>query len=268
MGSFRFFLPLLFLVLSITLLAPPVSSAPSWTERGQTPEAGGYGEAVVGAGGYVYVVRCYSATSSVSFWRYDPATDTWSSLGTNLPAGTFRNGTCLAWDGGSYLYALAGARYDDTDRRIFLRYSISGNTWEYLENTPGPQGAGDALCWSGYDNRVYAVLGSKEHGTVFARYDPSTSSWELKTSPPGGTDDGCSLAWAGGRYLYALRGEYYESSPLRDFWRYDMETDTWTSLSPIPDPGGVGDGGSLLWVPDQPDYLYALGGGSFDENGH
>ncbi|MEM2619494.1 MAG: hypothetical protein QW356_08490 [Candidatus Hadarchaeales archaeon] len=26
-------------------------------------------------------------------------------------------------------------------------------------------------------------------------------------------------------------------------------------------------GGSLLWVPDQPDYLYALGGGSFDENG-
>ncbi|MEM2619170.1 MAG: hypothetical protein QW356_06775, partial [Candidatus Hadarchaeales archaeon] len=29
----------------------------------------------------------------------------------------------------------------------------------------------------------------------------------------------------------------------------------------------MGDGGSLLWVPDQPDYLYALGGGSFDENG-
>ncbi|MEM2619515.1 MAG: PKD domain-containing protein [Candidatus Hadarchaeales archaeon] len=260
----RKLLPLL-LVLSV-LGIPSALSHPAWTSKAPTPSAGGYGQAAVGAGNYVYVVRCYSATSAVQFWRYNPSTNSWTSLSTNLEAGTFRNGTCLAWDGGDYLYALAGARYEDPDRRIFLRYSISGNSWEVLPDTPGPQGAGDALCWSGHDGKIYAILGSKEHGTVFARYDPSTS-WELRSPPPAGTDDGCSLVWAGGRYLYALRGEYYESSPLQDFWRYDLETDTWTPMSPIPDPGGVGDGGSLLWDPNQPDYIYALGGGAFDENG-
>ncbi|MEM2618995.1 MAG: hypothetical protein QW356_05880, partial [Candidatus Hadarchaeales archaeon] len=194
MGFSRSLLLSLVFVLLATIFFPSVSSSPSWIERAQTPKAGGYGEAVAGAGDFIYVLMCSTASSTVYFWRYNPSTDSWTSLSTGLVAGTFRNGTCLVWDGGSYLYALAGARYEDPDRRIFLRYSISGNTWEYLENTPGPQGAGDALCWSGYDNRIYAVLGSKGHGTVFARYDPSTSSWELRTSPPGGTDDGCSLA--------------------------------------------------------------------------
>ncbi len=167
------------------------------------------------------------------------------------------------------MYALAGARYEDADRRLFLRYRLSTGTWEYLPETPGPQGAGNALVWSGWDGKLYAFLGSSQHGTVFARYDPQSVSWVLRADPPGGVDDGASLAWAGGRFLYALRGEYHESSPLRDFWRYDIETDTWSALSPIPDPGGVGDGGSLLWIGnflgDQADYLYALGGGACDE---
>ena len=256
--------------------APPLPGRallrlPRMGPEGPHPGRGGYGEAAVGTGSFVYVVRCYSAASAVQFWRYDPSSDSWSSLSAaGLASGTFRNGTALAWDGGDCIYALAGARYEDPDRRLFLRYRISTDTWEQLENTPGPQGAGDALAWSGWDNRLYALLGSSQHGTVFARWSPS-SGWEVLASPPGGVDDGASLAWAGGRHLFALRGEYYESSPLRDFWCYDIEAGSWSSRSPIPDPGGVGDGGSLLWIggfrPEEADRLYALGGGSFDENG-
>ncbi|NQE06798.1 hypothetical protein C5S32_13080 [ANME-1 cluster archaeon GoMg1] len=33
-------------------------------------------------------------------------------------------------------------------------------------------------------------------------------------------------------------------------------------MSPIPESEGVGDGGSLLWVNEYPDYIFALGGGS------
>jgi hypothetical protein len=244
-----------------------------WTLISRSPDVGGYGEALVSADNMIYILKCRVVTDAVMWWRYDPAADEWVSLSTSgIPIGLFRNGTALAWDGGDYIYALVGARYDkDPNRTTFLRYSISSDSWEYLENTPGPQGAGDALAWCGWDNRVYAVLGSNQHGTVFARYSPQTNSWETLANPPGGTDDGCSLVWAGGRYLYALRGEYYETSPNRDFWCYDIQTNSWGSRAPIPDPAGVDDGGSLLWignlVSEQEDYVYALGGGSYNESG-
>jgi hypothetical protein len=246
--------------------------AGSWFLVSRSPDAGGYGEALVSADNMIYILRCRTATDAVRWWRYDPATDEWVSLSTSgIPAGLFRNGAALAWDGGDYIYALVGARYSDPNRTTFLRYSISSDSWEYLENTPGPQGAGDALAWCGWDGRVYAILGSNQHGTVFARYSPQTNGWEILANPPGGTDDGCSLCWTGGRYLYALRGEYNETSPIQDFWCYDIQTNSWSSKAPIPDSGGVGDGGSLLWignlVPGQADYIYALGGGECDESG-
>lgn len=188
---------------------------------------------------------------------------------SGLPNGAFRNGTALAWDGNNYMYALGGARYSDADRRVFYRYTISNDSWIQLADTPGPQGPGDAMTWSGYDGYIYAIIGSNQHGTMFARYNPQNNSWEPRTSPPAGTDDGCSLVWTGGTYLYALRGEYYESSPLRDFWRYDIVNDSWSSMEDIPEAGGVGDGGSLLWVgnwlPTQSDYIYALSGNDYLE---
>lgn len=250
------------------------SWATRWTACTPTPKQGGYGEAVAWDGTYVYIVRCRIVTEMVYFWRYNPEADMWLSLSTPYVdgenTGIFRTGTALAWDGAGYIYALAGARYTDSDRRLFLRYSISSDQWEIMSNTPAPQGAGDALCWSNYDKKFYALLGSREHGTSFACYDPSSDIWTLKSDPVGGTEDGASLVSCEGRYIYALRGEYYETVPCSDFWRYDIETDSWTTIEPVPDLGGVGDGGSLLWVGnfmlDEADYIYALGGGSCYED--
>jgi hypothetical protein len=88
-------------VLLLLSLAAPSSASPGWAQKAPTPVAGGYGEAAVGAGNYVCVVRCYSTTSAVQFWRYDPSSDSWSSLSVaGLASGAFRNGTALAWDGG------------------------------------------------------------------------------------------------------------------------------------------------------------------------
>ncbi len=239
----------------------------NWTIKAETLEVGGYGEGVVGTGSFIYVAKTLYATSTPRFWRYDPTANSWMNMSvTGLPTGAFRNGTALEWDNSDYIYALAGARYSDADRRVFFRYTISGDNWTQMANTPGPQGAGDAITWSGYDNYIYAILGSSGHGTIFARYYSENNTWETRTSPPAGTDDGCSLVWTGGTYLYALRGEYIETTPLRDFWRYDIVNDSWATMENIPEEGGVGDGGSLLWIgnwlPAHSDYIYALGGGS------
>jgi hypothetical protein len=99
------------------------------------------------------------------------------------------------------------------DRRVFLRYSISADQWQALPDTPGPQGAGDAIAWCGYDNKVYALLGSSRHGTTFANYDPVTNTWTVKSSPPGGIDDGCSLVWAGANTCMYLRANILKPLP-------------------------------------------------------
>ena len=65
--------------------------------------------------------------------------------GGEFPAVQFRSGMALVWDNGDYLNALAGARYDDDDRHDFLRHSISDDCWDFAEETPCLQGAGDSI---------------------------------------------------------------------------------------------------------------------------
>ena len=242
----------------------PTPSPINWIERADTPTAGGYGEAVVSTGSYIYIAKCMHVSSTPYFWRYNLTTNSWDSMNiSGLPAGAFRNGAALAWDNGSYIYTLLGGRYSDADRCVFYRYSIPNDSWEELNDTPFAQGAGDALTWSGYDDHVYVFLGSEELGTVFAYYNLSNSSWN--TTLPFNwtcTDDGASLVWTGEEYLYALRGEYDETVPNGDFARYSIPNRTWEDMSHMPESEGVGDGASLLWTKEYPDYIFALGGGS------
>ena len=252
----------LFLSLSCTT----VVQAGKWTERSATNVSGGYGEAVVGTGDDIYVARCPYATSTPSFSRYDPDTDSWISMNTSgLPSGAFRNGMSMVWDRDDHIYALFGGRYSDSNRTLFYRYSITNDVWEQLTDTPHAQGAGDAITWSEYDDHVYALIGSNERETMFARY--SYDSWEALTFNSNWTftDDGASLVSVG-EYLYALRGEYDERVPNGDFARYHIPTATWEDMSDIPESEGVGDGGSLLyigdWMDEHDDHIFALGGGA------
>jgi len=229
---------------------------------------GAWGEALVGTGDAIYVAR------KSSFHRYRPADNSWAVLTVppNPDAGdAFKTGTALAWDFGDYIYALYGAATGDS-RRWFYRYSISGNSWQALANTSYDQGEGDAITWVGLDNSIYATIGGEQRATYFLRYDPPTNTWgdAEVADPPVGMGDGASLVWAGGEFLYALRGEFNEESPTYDFWRYNITSDIWATIADIPayphdvGVGGVGDGGSLLyiglWLSNQSDLIYALSG--------
>ena len=240
-----------------------IAQASEWIEKADTHKAGGYGEAVVGTGNNIYIVRCYNVNDNPSFWRYDSVNNSWDSMNTSgLSKGAFRNGAALAYDHSDYIYALLGGSYSDTNRTLFYRYNISNDSWEKLIDTPHTQGAGDAITW--YNNQIYAFLGSKEHGTAFSCYNISNNSWSTLPLNPNWTttDDGASLVWTGGDYLYALRGEWQETVPCQDYARYHISTKTWEGMEDIPESEGVGDGGSLLWVNNYSDYIYALGGNS------
>jgi len=227
---------------------------------------GAYGEAVVGTGKALYIA------SGASFYRYLPADNSFVELASPpKPDGyAFKTGTALAWDFNDYIYALFGAASGDR-RSWFYRYSVSSNSWESLANTTADQGEGNAVTWVSIDNCVYATVGGEQRPTCFMRYDPSTNSWsDAPADPPAGMGDGASLVWTGGENVYALRGEFLETSPLYDFWRYSLHDDVWTVMADVPalphdgGSGGVGDGGSLLyvgfWLPSCTDYIYALSG--------
>lgn len=214
-----------------------------------------------------------------TFARYNPEANRWETLdleGLPLIEGDmpFRNGTALAWDHGDYIYALLGARYEDANRRLFYRYSISNGRWEKpLKETPYAQGAGDALTWSGYDNKVYVFIGSNGHGgSIFASYDPQLNEWQSLKLPDGWgcTDDGASLVWTGGEYLYALQGSDCDDEPSANFARFHIPAGEWVKRDSIPQ--GVDDGGSLLWIggwlSDEEDYIYALSGAVDEKPGY
>ncbi len=250
----------------LSLATPCVLAASEWELVSSSPKAGGYGQAVLGTNDLIYILRAYS-TGAYQFWLFSPATGSWTDL--TPPPVRPKNGTAMATDGGEYIYVLLGAAYSDTNRTFFYRYHIPTDQWESLNNTPFPQGAGNASTWSGFDQKFYALLGSSSHrpSPAFAAYDPATDSWEVLPFPPNwrAIDDGAALAWAGGEWVYALAGEWDERTPHYDFARYHIPTRTWERLPDIPDPGGVGDGGSLLWVPSLPGCLFVLGGGSTTE---
>ncbi len=262
------------LLISVLVLAfdtAHVKAVDSWVWVRDTV-TGAWGEAVVGTGDVIYIAR------KTSFYRYDPADNNWAAMTVppNPDSGdAFKTGTALVWDFSDYIYALYGAATHDS-RRWFYRYSISGNSWEALANSPADQGEGDAMAWCDLDNSIYATIGGEQRPTYFLHYDPSTDSWtDTPADPPAGMGDGASLVWTGGDFLYALRGEFHESTPLYDFWRYSLTNDIWTAMADIPASpyngglGGVGDGGSLLyvgfWLSSQTNYIYGLSGNQVNE---
>jgi len=268
-------LPLALLCVLLLVLALPDAQGGAWIAKASPPSPGygGFGEAVIGTGDSVYVIRCHDR-GSCQFWHYNASSDGWTTILTwtpDDPIPRLKSGTAVTWDGGHYMYTLLGAAYEDkgtTARYYFYRYDVSTSLWTQLANTTHAQGAGNAIAWSGYDNMVYVVLGSIEHGTGFARYHPSSNTWETLGFNPSWTvtDDGASLVWTGGEYLYALRGEWDETIPQNDFARYHITTETWENMNPIPESDGVGDGASLLWANEYSDYIFALGGNDVTES--
>jgi len=201
-----------------------------WQEARPAPVSGGFGQGLVGAGDHVYLLRSLYPTSPTEFHRYDPHTTTWVATSTaGLTTGVFRDGTALAWDGDTTIYALAGGQSSDTRRREFWQYSVGTGQWQRLPDTPYDQGIGNAITWSGYDDKIYAFVGSPDSNhnrgrSYFACYDPFAPAllrWSViypcnwTTSEdgtghrawPGWTTTGAGAALASaGEYIYALQG--------------------------------------------------------------
>jgi len=152
----------------------------------------------------------------------------------DLPSGKqVKDGGWLTFDMASQrLYAAKGNKVSD-----FYAYDAVTDSWMIL--TPIPDGRemkkpGKGAIGCAAAGSIYASKGNSTQG--FFRYDIGLDSWYQKPDIPLGVTNkkvkgGTGLAYVDlgtARYVYCLKG--YKN----EFWKYDVDQDTWLSLTEAP----------------------------------
>jgi len=186
-----------------------------WSDPGELaglPVSTGQGADAVWVNGAIYLLP--GVDHPRDFYRYDPGPDSWTSLASTPegPGYFVGTGASMAWDGGDYLYALAGGLGAG-----FVRYSISGDAWETLPDAPDSVRAGAGLVLAG--DELFALQGGALTG--FWKFGPIGS-------PP---------------EKLVLDRVVFATSP-------DAASRDWTNIDPAapPEDFGIRDEGNNVWV--------------------
>jgi hypothetical protein len=241
---------------------------PTGTE-GKPPYKGA--AACLGEADHIYATK---GNNSLGFWMYDVSGDSWHQL-PDVPLGLsnkkVKGGTDLAYcqqrdDDTGYVYLLKGYRTE------FFRFNVVAQQWQSLPDAPAGIKAkydkGSWLAYRGWPARGdYFLFAHKAKYHEFYRFNIGTMAWDTSltgmpldsrlTGKHKKSKDGAEGV-AVGDYVYALKG-----GNTNEFWRYDIEGDSWLELDTIPQLGStlrrkrVKGGGDLV---EHDDLLYALKG--------
>jgi N-acetylneuraminic acid mutarotase len=201
----------------------PGLDAYPWTEKAPVPtgsknvkEGTGAVSVQLGDTNYIYLLK---GSGTQEFYRYNTSTNTWETR-ENVPLGasnkTWKNGSCLAYDGANTIYALKGS-YNE-----FFSYSCSTNAWTSLASLPliGAGGKkkkvkdGAGLAYHAGD--VYAQKGGNTF--EFWTYAVDSHKWVQYPDVPLGTGKKVK----GGGALCASEDALYEfkGNNTLDFFKY------------------------------------------------
>jgi uncharacterized repeat protein (TIGR01451 family) len=156
------------------------------------------------------------------FFIYDPRTNVWSELSPS-PVDSENNG------GAVYLGGKIYVSYTENSAVIAV-YDIATNSWTTIEN---PLHKGTADITAG-DGKIFMA-----DAEVFISYEPLTAAVVSLADPPSFTPPECHEdegfeRWGGlqfdGSKIYGHQG-----NGCTGFAVYDIPSNTWTQLAPVPD---------------------------------
>jgi hypothetical protein len=240
---------------------------------------------------YIYTGRG-GTTVTNNFFRYDIVTNAWA-LASTLAATTFvRTGVFLGtgngsnvtfnlWNGKAFntshtgTYASVTVFVNGVSQPFTMTPAPPNNvTGVVTMSSPPPngstvtanftlrQGMGSATAMPFYNNELYCLFG--DDSVVFAKYNITSNQWILLADSPLNND------WAAvcneivfinnEPFIYVLRGEDEFDSDKQDFWRYNINANTWSVMAPCPVNT---DAGSCFLAGDW--IVAAAGKGSFDQ---
>lgn len=193
---------------------------------------------------YIYAI---TGSGTNNFLLYDILNDNWQRLET-VPGGEkkkkIKKGCALASDNQNFIYLIKGGNTLE-----FWRYDISERKWERKKDVPYgfkyPSGKETRLktgCDLVYVKKldssfIYLLYGSKTNNlySYYIEGDTWLKRKEIPIAPSGKPmDEGSCLTYNGQATLYILKGKY------GDFYKYNIFTDSFISLSSLPEKAGSG----------------------------
>lgn len=174
-------------------------------------------------GGRAFISGTFATTSTGG--RYDPATDSWSSVNTDGISA--KQDHTAVWTGSEMIvwgdYTDVGGRYDP-----------GTDTWQPTSGDGAPSGRiGNVAAWTGTEMIIWG--GMTPDGTLLgsgALYNPSTDTWTPMSAESAPEPRANALhVWTGNELIVWGGGEKYVDTTFVDGARYNPATDTWT---PIP----------------------------------
>ncbi len=220
----------------------PVSD--SWTTKANFPggprgfaygvEHNGKGYVGFGIGVVSNTVVYYN-----DLWEYDPTTDNWTKL-ADCPADGRRHPAFLAAN--NKLYLGCGDNQNGNNLRDWWEYDIQTNTWTQKPDLPAPPRHHPYFFTINDEPYVgFGHNGNAIYKDLF-RYNPATSSWiKMADLPAQGRVAGTQFTYNNKGYLLSGQGEDHLNMATGEFWEYDPQTNSWTSLPPHP--------GGSRWAP-------------------
>ena len=188
-----------------------------WGRLTNCPDNYYEGASLAGDGGtYIYMVR---GDYSNSFFRYEIATNTWSSSLSPPPIEVYRDteqplvyvpydATYASGCTGGCLYLMRGE-----GSALFYQYIIGDNEWNAMTNISGNVDYGSALTYDSDSGYIYATQGG--NNTDFYAYDVDDDEWDNDFDPTDlpegetGFGNGASIEYLDG-YIYALSSGLYD----------------------------------------------------------
>ena len=166
---------------------------------------------------------------------YDPATNSWSDMGTvpmELSSGMNFAGV---WTG-TQMIIWGGQSSSGTPARAG-RYTPGTDTWQTVSSIPGDPmlpNDGSSLVWSGTEMILWGGGDGPSVSNAGYRYNPATDSWSTMTTT--GAPEARSrhvAAWIGSEMV--VWGGRSASGPGMSFYsnggRYNPATNTWSSIA-------------------------------------
>ena len=206
---------------------------------------------------YIYTLRGGSTISN-NFYRYDIVTNTWTTLGATQF--TVSNITIGTGNGSQTVFGLWGGKSFPTSSdssvagvSVFVNgvstpATINANTLTATFNTAPHSGAiitasftlrqpmGSSGAMTIFNNEIYVVFG--DDTPVFGKYNISLNQWTVLRDTPSYCDWSGMLdkvvSINGSSYIYVLRGENELTADTPDFWRYNINLNSWEVMTSIP----------------------------------
>jgi len=208
----------------------------SWKQVASFPTPNGRGRysAVAGSVSDIGYVGCgYDGNNENDFYKYDPASNTWSALASPFP-GEKRTGA-LTFTVNGQLYVGTGTNNNVYNTDFWAYNPVGNGTWTQKRNLANISNSTESYDYSAVA-RAYAssfVIGNLGYVTVGSNssvksdcwaYDPTLDTWTV-TNPftftgTSGAGRNSAVSFGIGNYGYVGTGSS-GSTRFDDFWKFD-----------------------------------------------